>query len=348
MDNTTFRILDVLSKDLDSPISINRLTKKIKETHGTAFYKNIYDKIQDLKKQNILNITEIGKASAITLNFNDYKLTDILEEVEKKKKQEFLEKNIEMQTIFLEIDKEFRGIPSIKSISIIDAEKNLKLNRIELLFLLVTFEEETIRSIHSIMERPQSKHNIKVDFLILTEEESLGLLSSEEANPLKEMLSDKIAFFSPENFWIWIKTALNKGMRIKTGEKINPAKITEKDLIYNLSRLGYKEFGLKIEQGEKICIEYTITSVLLQDDARRLRSIPILLMKNEINYNLLIFLCKKYKKMGELFGILKTLNKIKENNEIKNAIMILETIKTKEVKMDEKSILEKMRLYDAV
>ncbi|MCX6821485.1 MAG: hypothetical protein NTW30_01775, partial [Candidatus Aenigmarchaeota archaeon] len=118
--------------------------------------------------------------------------------------------------------------------------------------------------------------------------------------------------------------------------------------IYNLSRLGYKEFGLKIEQGKKMCIEYIITSVLLQDDARRLQSIPILLMKNEIKYNLLIFLCKKYKKIGELFGILKTLNKIKENNGIKNAIMILETIKTKEVKMDEKSILEKMRLYDAV
>ena len=350
MDNTTFRILDILSRDLDSPISINRLTKKIKETHGTAYYKNIYDKIQDLKAQNILNITEIGKASVITLNFNDYRLTDILSEIEKKKKQEFLEKNIEMQMIFLEIDKEFRStFPSIESISIIDSEKNLKLNRIELLFLLANFEEEqTIFSIHSIIERLQSKHNINIDCLILTEKEFLGLLGSEDINPLKEMLSDKITFFSPEDFWIWIKTALNKGIRIKTEEKINPAKISEQNLIYNLNRFGYKEFGLKIEQGNKICIEYIITSILLQDDARRTQSIPILLMKNEINYNLLIFLCKKYKKTGELFGILRILNKIKQNNGIKNAIRILETIKAKEIKINEKTIIEKLRLYDAV
>jgi len=350
MDNTTFRILDVLSRDLDSPISINELTKRIKETHGTAYYKNIYDKIQDLKKQNILNTTEIGKASVVTLNFNNYKLTDILGEMEKKKKQEFLERDIEMQTIFLEIDKEFRGaFPSIESISIIDSEKNLKLNRIELLFLLANFEEEqTVFSIHSIMERFQSKHNIKIDFLILTEKEFLDLLVSEETNPLKEMLSDKITFFSPEDFWITIKTALIKDIRIKTEEGMNPAKITEQHLIYNLNRFGYKEMGTRIEQGKKICIEYIIASILLQEDARRIQSIPILLIKNKINYNLLIFLCKKYKKTGELFGILKILNKIKENNEIKNAIRTLEIMKIKEIKMNEKSILEKLRLYDAV
>jgi hypothetical protein len=92
MDKTTFRILDTLSRDLGTPTSINELTKKIKETHGTAYYKNIYDKIQDLKKQDIISLSEIGKSSIITLNFNNYRLTDILAEMELKKKQEFLKK----------------------------------------------------------------------------------------------------------------------------------------------------------------------------------------------------------------------------------------------------------------
>lgn len=351
MDNTTFRILDILSRDLDSPISINRLTKKIKESHGTAYYKNIYDKIQDLKEQNILNITEIGKASVITLNFNNYQLTDILAEMELKKKQEFLEKNIEMQTIFIEIDKELRSaFPSIESILMIDPEKNLKLNRIELLFLLANFDEEqTIWSIHSIMEKLQSKYNMKFDCLTLTEKEFLDLLKSEDDNPLKEMLSNRIALSSPrDDFWIWIKTALTKGIRIKTEEGTSPTKMSDQDLSYNLNRFGYKEFGQKIEQGRKICIEYIITSILLQEDARRTQAIPILLTKNKINYNLLIFLCKKYKKAGELLGLIRILNKIKESDETNNAIRILETMKVKEIKMNEKSIAEKMRLYDAV
>lgn len=346
MDKTTFRILDILSRDLGSSISINQLTKRIKETHGTAYYKNIYDKIQDLKKQDILKLSEIGKASVITLNFSNYRLTDILAEMELKKKQELLEKNIEMQTVFLEIDKEFRGIPSIESILIIDPEKNLKLNRMEFLFLLADFDE--ITNIYSIMEGFQSRHNIKIDSLTITEKEFLNLLDSEESNPLKEMLSNKIAFFSPQDFWIWIKTTVIKGIRIKTGEETNPARISERDLTYNLNRFGYKELGLRIEQGRKICIEYIITSILLQDDARRIQAIPILLTKNKINYNLLIFLCKKYKKAEGLLGIIKALNRIKESDETNNAIKILETMKIKGIKMNEKSIAEKMRLYDAI
>ena len=350
MDKTTFRILDVLSRDLNSPTSIYQLTNRIKKTHGTAYYKNIYDKIQDLKKQGILNLSEIGKASIITLNFSNYRLTDTLAEMELMKKQEFLKTRMEIQTIFIEIDKEFRGaFPSIESIAIIDPENNFKLNRMEFLFLLANFDEEqTIWSIHSIMQRLESRHNIKIDYLTMTEKEFLNSLESEESNPLKEMISSKIAFFSPQDFWIWIKTALIKGIRIETKKETNPAKIMNQDLIYNLNRFGYKEMGLKIKSGKKICIEYIITSVLLQGGARRIDAIPALLLKNKVNYSLLIFLCKKYKKAGKLLGLLRILKKIRKSKEIENAIRILETMKTREIKANEKSILEKMRLYDAI
>ena len=350
MDKTTFRILDILSRDLNSPTSIYQLTKKIKEIHKTAHYKNIYDKIQDLKKQDILNLSEIGKASVITLNFNNYRLTDTLAEMELMKKQEFLKTKTEIQTIFIDIDKEFRGaFPSIESISIIDPENNFKLNRMEFLFLLANFDEEqTIWSIHSIMKRLQSRYNIKIDYLTMPEKEFLNSLESEESNPLKEMIQNKIAFFSPQDFWISIKTALIKRIRIETEKETNPAKITNQNLIYNLDRFGYKEMGLKIEEGKKICIEYIITSILLQDDARRIQAIPILLTKNKINYNILIFLCKKYKKAEKLLGLIKTLNRIKKDRETEYAIKILETMKIIEIKANEKSIEQKMRLYDAV
>jgi len=193
----------------------------------------------------------------------------------------------------------------------------------------------------------QNIHNIKIDYLILTENEFLELIKSEDSNPLKDMFEDKIAFFSSQNFWITIKTAL-RNIRIKTEKETNPAKITNQDLIYNLNRFGYKEMGQKMEQGKKICIEYIITSVLLEDDARRIDAIPIFLIKNKINYNLLMFLCKKYEKEEKLLGILKVLNKVKENEETKNAIRILEAVGTTEIKANEKSILEKMRLYNAI
>ena len=350
MDKTSFRILDTLSRDLNSQISIRKLTSMIKDLHGTAYYKNIYDKIQELKRQGILNTFEIGKSSAISLNFSNYSLADILSEIELKKKREFMGKRPETQLIFLEIEELLKNFNSIKSAMTINPKKNLKLNRLEFVILLAdnSKEETEIPSITSMMKKIQNKYNIKIDSLILTEKRFLEFMNSDDDNSLKEMFWNKIAFFRPQSFWIMIRMALKNGIKI-ISEKIetNPAKITEKDLMYNLSRFGYKEMGIKIEKGKDICIEYIITSILLQNDARRTYAIPVILAKNKINYNLLTFLCQKYKKSGQLLGLLKVLNKIKKDRKIKAAIKILESIGTKSIKFDQEIIKKNLRLYNA-
>lgn len=372
MDETTFRILDILSRDLDSPISINEITNRIKELYGTSYYKNIYDKIQGLRKQNILTIFDIGNSSIIKLNFNNYLLTDILAEMELKKKQNFLGKRSGLQTIFLDMEKSFNsgGFAHIESISSINPERNMKLNRMELLFIMSeplqwtknglpepeekrrTIIQNEIIGIHSIMQTIQKIHSIKIDYLILKENELFESLKSENINPLKAMLSDKIVIYSPQSFWITIKIALIKGIQTRAERKeINPMKISEGDLVYNSNRFGYKEIGPKIKQGKNFCIEYIITSILLKNDARRIEAIPILLSKNKINYNLLLFLCQKYDRLDKLFGLLTIMNKIEKNvkikNEIENQIKILSYTGIRKSEFNEKSIMKKMRLYNA-
>ncbi|NCS71582.1 MAG: hypothetical protein GW780_05500, partial [Candidatus Aenigmarchaeota archaeon] len=295
----------------------------------------------------VIAISNIGKATTITLNFNNYRIIDLLVEMELKKKEKFLEKAVEMQMIFLDMEKLLKNLDSIDSALIINPQHNLKSNRLEFMFLLKnTINPEEVLS---IIEELQRRHSIAIDSLILTEEEFLKLINSEEANPAKEMLWNKIAFFSPQNLWIMIKLALAKNLKIKTErEETNPAKISEIDLACNLSRFGYREMGLKIEKGKEICPEYIITSILLQNNARRIYAIPVILMKNKISYEMLIFLAKKYKKASELLGILKTLNKIKKNEKLENAIRILEKIGVKGTIFSYESIKEKMRLYNAI
>lgn len=359
MDKTTFRILNTSSTMLSSATSISGLTSSISKSYGAAYYKNIYDKIHKLEKQNIINLTKIGNISIPTINFNNYLTIDLLAEMELKKKQNFLEKNMEMQMLFLEMETYFKEFYSIKSISIISPEKNTKLNRAEFLFLLKepqsTINEkpkgdairDEILEIRLIFQQLQKIHNIKLDYLILKEKEFIELLKSEEINPLKEMLSDKIVLFGPQAFWGDIKTALSQGIQIRITDETNPAKIAEKDLIYNLGRFGYKEIGSEIKQGKEICIEIIITSLLLQNDARRIEAIPVLLAKNKTDYNLLIFLCKKYNRLEKFFGLINALNRIKPGREIEDAIRILGAMEIKEEKIDETSIKQKMRLYDA-
>ncbi len=353
MDETTFRILDTLSRELGNSFSINGLTRRIKEGHGGAYYANIYNKIRTLCKDGIITLTTAGRSSIPSLNFSNYQLLDMLAQIELRRKQELLRKSKELQMLLKDAEERYENIRSIESISATNPDRNLKLNRTELLILLHESKGNNLHreiiDIHAITRDLQALHNIKLDPLILTADAFLHLLTSDEINPLREMLSNKITFHSPQGFWTRIAATLARGYRIKLLKRdTNPSKISEKDLIFNLARYGYKEIGFETWEGEKICIEYIIASMLMTEEARRIDAIPILLAKNKANYSLLIFLSQKYRFSARLLGLLKALSRIKPLSENATGIDILEKLGTKEIKADEKSIEQKMRLYNAI
>lgn len=364
-----------MSNNLGRTLSIQASQELIKKKYGRATYKNIYNTIQGLADKNILKIERIGRSSITHLNFDNLAILDFLSEMELIKKRRLLEKRQELQLLLFEMENYFsQGFYFIESISIIKPERNFKLNKAEFLFILKEpFStatgnnwgakedreqriENEIKSIYSIMKLLQGIHNIKLDFLILREEkEFFELLKEQEKNALKEMLSDKTTFYSPQDFWISIKRALNQGINIRAEKELKLNKISEKDLFYNLNRFGYSEFGEQLRPGITISIESTIAAILLQDDARRKEAIPIILSKafdnkskRQPNYNLLIFLCNKYGKLPELFGLLKAFNKIKPLKETEKAINLIKQLDIKEKKADLKSLKEKMRLYNAI
>ena len=353
MDDTTYRVLDTLWKETGRPISIRELTSRIRRSHGTAFYSNIYEKTHALAAEGTITLTKAGRSSLANLNFANYLLIDLLTELELRRKHDLLTESKGLQMLFKDAEERCEGIRSIESISAINAERNLKLNRAELLFLLHDSKgnllQREIASLHAIARDLQALHIIKIDPLILTTDEFLEFLTSDEINPLKEMLYDKITFHGPQDFWSHIAAALAKGYRIVLLEaETNPAKIPEKDLTFNLARFGYKEIGPELREGQRICIEYIIASIMMKGDARRIEAIPILLAKNKANHSLLIFLSEKYGLSGRLIGLLKALAKIKPSKDTALTIGFLESLKTKEIRANNKSIEEKMRLYGAI
>lgn len=368
MDETTFKILNELTSDLGSYISINRLKDNIKKRNRIAHYKSIYDKIKYLQKNNDIILDKIGKSYIINLNFKNYILIDLLAQMELIKKDNLLKGNTELNLLISEMETYFnQDFFLINSISIIKPEKNISLNRAEFLFIIKEpnyekFEDisksdiekliwNDIINIHLIMLELQKTHNIKLDYLILKESEFFELIKEKEHNTLKDIILHQTTFLYPQNYWLEIKKLYDEGMNIEKVEEINPAKIKEIELIYNLSRFGYKEFGSEIKQKKDICLELIITSILLKGDARRIESIPILLRKKTrgdgrpIYYNLLIFLSMKYKTAGKLLGFLKILNKSLPDRESRNAIKIIEKIGICAEKVDKAAINRKMRLY---
>lgn len=355
MDEATYRILDVLSRRLGSPMSINEITKSIDQIHGRAYYANTHEKIKEMGREGMITLTKTGRSSLVSLDFDNYLIIDMLAEMELKRKQDFLKERPQMQMLMAETDTYLHDISLISYVLLMYPQRNARLNKAEMLICLKKSDdrkaiEEAKLQIHAIMETLQKIHNIRIDYLTLEDKTISDLLKSNETNTVREMLHDKIAITHPQDFWLVIKNSTQKGIRILAEQKeTNPAKISQEDLVFNLARLGYTEIGTKTKQGRLFCIEYTIASIMFHGDARRVDAVPVIIAKNpKTSYDLLLFLARKYGFEGKMLGILRTLRNLVAHKmkTIDEPIRLLDAMKIQEVKADSKSMKERLRLYN--
>lgn len=351
-----FRILDVLSREIGNALSINKIAEKVKTLYGSGDYKNIHVAINNMSKDRIVTLEQAGNTSIANINFENYMIIDLLSEMELRKKRDFLKNRQEMQMLMLEFDTYLYDQDLIQSISMINPGRNAKLNRAEFLVHLKKSSNrkmiyEAKIGIYVILNHLQMTHTMRIDALVLEDNEVSDLVKSNEANPVREMFYDKITIFSSQSFWLWIRNEIMKGIKIKTEEnQIHPAKISQEDLVYNMARFGYTEFGPKIKEGRQICIEYTIASIMFHKDARRIDAIAIMLAKNtkRTNYDLLLFISRKYEFAEKLLGILKSLRNLVAHAKtaVGEPIRLLEAMNIEEIKADEKRMKDRLKLYN--
>src|SRR5208283_5077774 len=109
----------------------------------------------------------------------------------------------------------------IKSISSIDTAKNFELNRLELLFLagkVITYQDD-IPKLYEAISELENKYNLKIDSLIINENDFSSLIRSDEINPLREAIARKTTLFGPEAFWSQMKeNAEQTDIRLLTTE----------------------------------------------------------------------------------------------------------------------------------
>lgn len=355
MLDVEFRILDTLSREIGNALSINKIAEKVKSEYGSGDYKNIHVTINKMSKENIITVEQTGNTSIVNINFANYMTIDLMSEVELRKKSTFLQNRPELQMLLLELDTYVHGQGLIQSISIMDPERNAKLNKIEFLVHLKTLDSHEMIydakiGIYQMLNNLQMIHNMKIDALVLEDKELTDLVKTNEANPVREMFHDKIAISNPQAFWIWIRNEIIKGTKIKAREsKTHPAKISEEVLIYNLARFGYVEFGPTIKEGEPVCIEYTVAAILFQKNERRNDAIAIILAKNtkKTDYDLLLFVSRKFGFTEKILGILKSLRNLVVHARIVVAepIKLLEAMNVEEIKPNEKRMKDRLRLY---
>jgi len=346
MNGTEFRVLDAMSRRVSAPVSIRQLTSDMKEESGPAYYPNVYRALASLQKEGIVTMEKQGKACIPALNFANYLLLDTLTAMELQKKREFLMKWLDIWRPLESLERELGIMPSVESILLLDPERNAKLNRAEPLVLIEEKDRAQEGKVEKVAREIGARFNVRVEPLVVVGAELIEWLRSPERNPFKEMLSDMVVLHMPQKFWNLIRDAVVHGVRVRFDpDRTDPSKIGEKDLAYNLSRLGYRELGSEVERGRDFSVEYVVSSALLGEDKRRVAAIPVLLAKNKVHYPLLAFLSRKYGFAEKFLGVLVAMINVAPSREVEHAVAALSDAGVNPATVDKAHIRQTLRLY---
>jgi hypothetical protein len=315
MEDMTYHILSALSRNLGIPMSIQDLTRSIRRLFGKGYYANAYRGVQSLRGQGLLNVARLGRTSVVSLNLGNYRLIDYLAEMELRRKRELFARHPRAGAVLPSLEACLRGLP-IEFALLVAAEKNLSLNRVELLVCVAPGGAR--RTAYAVADLSQGL-SIRIDALVLSSGEIVEYLSMAEHNPIQEMVAEAIALSHPQSFWALLEEAVAAGRNVRVAKSVSLAKMGRTDLTYNLGRLGFPLLG-GASQGEPASIESTITAALMTADSRIRSGASVVLSKNRVNPRLLSFLALKYGVDQDLLQLLGSLEASLERDELNSLL----------------------------
>lgn len=372
MDGTQLKIYSSLTRNIDSHFTINGLTKHIKKCYDKGHYPNIHKKIKELDEQEEIDLIKIGRSYIIRLNFSNDILLDQLSEVELNNKERISREDPILKDIILKIESNFiDDYFFLDSISLVEPEKNIRLKRLEILMIfkdpklpkekLTEFEKikfellrNEIRAAYLDLLRIEKNLNIKIDPLFIESKDLDRYFDDDLFSCYKDQILKKITILYPQNYWWRFKENYLKHNISWSENECSLKDISNDDINFNLSRFGYYEIGEEIRSDTKIPIELIITRIFINDRARQINSIPLIIKKqfdqSPINMKSLFFLCKKFEQMEKLLGILELMTKFKKEDWNSDFIYYIEILKEMGIKAkqyDLDTIKKQMELYNA-
>jgi len=339
MNNDEIKILKYLSDKLGSGGNILEMLKDINSKYGKTYYPNIYKATKHLEKMGIIKITTEGKNKIISLNKENPFSKYYMAEIEDHKTTEI--------DIFRELLDDLLSLPekfNILSMASLETKHHLALNRMELLILVKNHDEDydLIKSLSQM----ESAYNIGIDPIILTLDEFIKIMKSDELSPIKDLILDKYILYNSLGFWdLIIRNDINSNYK-----KLNkyPQEITEEELAYNYNRFGFK-LHEKLTEETKISLEAIIFAMSITDEPRIKYGSIIILKKNidKIILSYLFYIYKRYEELSRLRSMILSLielQALKMNENIKRYLDLMK--EDKSIKFDLNTIKKYIELYD--
>jgi len=289
VDETTYRTLIALSRNIGRGLSIAELVEEIRRLHKSAYYANTYHAVHNLMREGVLEVSRLGRSSAVSLNLTAYPVVDLLAESEIRQKRAILTSDPAARRAIEGLEEVLRR-GGVEFACAIQIQKNFRLRRLEL--LLVT-RKPNDHALSDAIASVATRENLRIDWLGLSHGEFIEYLSSARPHPIPEMLSESIAFFLPQLFWSALFEAATQGRRVRFWTPTDLRKLPRNDLTFNLGRLGYGLLGGSTA-GRTLSVEETIIGALLARESRLRAGSVVLIAKNRFSPRLAAFLARKY------------------------------------------------------
>ena len=196
------KIIGLMRKKLEKGLTILEISKQLK-----AGYRPVYNHINEMEKEQIIQIEKVGSSKQCKLNLDSPKTRQLLESRDLAAKDEIYKENPLLKRIIELLisrltDKYFSEIHSIVLFGSYAKGKTVKQSDLDLLFIVNDLKDKKLReSIERECASTQYSYNLKISPLIVNVEELKKMLKMKELNVGIEVKETGISLYGHEMFW---------------------------------------------------------------------------------------------------------------------------------------------------
>lgn len=199
---TLLKIIGLLRKSLDRGLTILEISKTLKIGYDPA-----HNHIIEMDKQGIITINKVGNAKQCSLNLNNNKTRNLLQEADLAKAEGIYKENPKIKNILETLISKLteKYIAEMQSIILFGSyAKNTqkKDSDIDILFIVNDLKNKQLREdIERECSSFEYSHNIKISPIITDITEFKKMLTAKELNVGKEAREYGISLYGSEKFW---------------------------------------------------------------------------------------------------------------------------------------------------
>lgn len=201
MNNTKKKIIPLFSKDLDRELTIHQIKKELKRS-----YHFVYDNVQELIKENVLNKKTRGHSTVCTLNLKNDKTSALLTLNSIEEKEHFFNNKKELKPLFNELIDNLTFKVDIFSILLFGSyAKGIETKQSDVDILIIAEKKDKDNAISREIRALETKYGKEINQIVINRKIFKDMLSSRtELNVGKETLANHVILYGAEMFWRFV------------------------------------------------------------------------------------------------------------------------------------------------